>query len=147
MIRLLRLLAPILAIAGAASAHALPRNLDSHYAQFEASEEDFATVTSAAYQPCMDNSGAITARMRACYASESRRIDLLLNEAYRRTMARLAVADRERLRLSERRWITTRAAQCRRTAAAEQGSMALLVGDSCWLEETQRRTLWLRQLR
>lgn len=143
-LRLLRLTRPLcfaLLLAGPAAA-----GTQVSYAGFRLPDHALDRMLSPEYSRCMDGSGAVTAGMRGCAASEMARFDLRLNAAYRAAMARLpSAAARLRLRDAGRAWLRTRWNECRRVAGQEDGEMALLVLDSCQLEEMARRIAWLER--
>ena len=143
-LRLRKLIRPLylaLLLAGPAAAGA-----QGSYARFRLPDHALDRMLSPEYSRCMDASGAITIEMRDCASAEMGRLDLRLNTAYRAAMARLpGAAARLRLRGLERAWLRTRWNECHRLVAEEGGTMALLVLDSCQLEETARRIAWLER--
>jgi uncharacterized protein YecT (DUF1311 family) len=101
-----------------------------------------------AYARCMDNSGGVTIAMRDCAAAEIDIQDARLNATYRSVMRRLTAVQRDRLRRLERQWIVSREADCREAANFDGGgTLALIVGDGCWLSSTIGRTIWLERYR
>ena len=143
MLRLLRHARPacLLFLAAPAAAGA-----QAAYASFRLPDHALDRMLSPQYGACMEASGAITARMRACASAEMGRFDLRLGAAYRAAIARLPrAAARLRLRELEQAWLRTRWRACDRLAAQEAGAMALLVLDSCRLEEMARRIAWLER--
>jgi uncharacterized protein YecT (DUF1311 family) len=127
-------------LACAAAAFAVPP-----YERFAVADAD--ATPSREYARCMDRSGGVTVAMRDCAGSEHERLDRRLNAAYRAAMARLPDgAARTRLRNLERRWLAVRWSRCRRDADAEGGgTLALLILDSCTLDEMVRRVVWLER--
>ena len=128
-------------------ARALPTDLDTHYARFRMTDTMEASLTSPAMQQCMRRAIS-TVDMRDCNSTEFARVDRLLNQRYQQLMATLSPADRNRLRVSERRWLATRNNRCNAEVAEEDGgTLGLIMFDGCALTELRRRTLWLRALR
>lgn len=99
------------------------------------------------FRQCVRDSGGVTTAMRACMASEYRRLDRALNAAYRAALRRSpGDAARARLRDGQRAWLKDRDAICR--AEVERSGMAggtggLLIEDSCRLRLLSERTQWL----
>jgi len=101
-------------------------------------------ATSAVYQACMDRSGGVTSEMRDCSAAEYERQDRALNTVYRDLMARLPDTLKTELRDAQRAWISFRGAECDYRSLAQDGTLGLLVRDSCWLDMTSERVRRLR---
>lgn len=109
----------------------------------------------AAYTPdfdrCMKSGDAargVTAGILDCNGAENRRQDARLNQMYKTVMARLNPAQKAVLRRSELDWIRRRDGQCQDAAGEEGGgSAAGIIYSSCVLDETVKRTLWLKTYR
>ncbi len=109
----------------------------------------------AAYTPafdrCMtrgDAARGVTAGIMDCTGAENRQQDTRLNQTYRTVMARLNPTQKAVLRRSELDWIRRRNGQCHDAAAdAGGGSASGIVYSSCVLDETVKRTLWLKAYR
>lgn len=111
---------------------------------------------------CMEanEGGFTTVGMSDCTGRETTEWDRLLNEEYRLLQGDLAQADArgsglgagidrtDALRDAQRAWIAFRDADClARYAQYQDGSIRSLIGSSCRLDHTARRTLELRQMR
>ena len=121
-------------------------NYDTAYARFHPSETALERALSPAFRQCIGSSGGVTVTMRDCAAAEYARIDLRLNANDRRIMRRLPQAGQQRLRASQRLWLSNRWHHCDNDPQLEGGTMDLIIRDSCTLTELTRRTLWLGQL-
>lgn len=106
----------------------------------------------AAYSPsfnhCMESGDAaqgITSGIMDCNGTENTLQNARLNQAYKTVMARLSAPQQAKLRTSERDWIKRRDARCREAAdEAGGGSASGIIYSSCFLDETIKRTLWLK---
>lgn len=101
-----------------------------------------------AYKKCMDEANGITSEMHGCLADELARQDKMLNDAYKTAMDSM-VNDAEKIRLrdAEREWIKRTAVKC--NAAGKEsagGSAEPLMIDDCYIQETEARTLDLREI-
>ncbi len=109
----------------------------------------------AAYSPefdhCMKSGDAargVTVGIMDCTGAENILQDARLNQTYRDAMARRDARGKTALRAVQRDWIKRRDATCRNAAdAAGGGSASGIVYSSCFLDETIRRTLWLKNRR
>lgn len=121
----------------------------SDYRHFEPSAKDLQSLRTAAFDACLGGSGGMTSNMRECSAAESNRLDALLNLEYRNALARLPTdSARRRLRSVQRGWLKTRWNHCRKEMDEERGgTLALLIGDGCSIDEMSRRIVWLRHYR
>lgn len=101
------------------------------------------------FRQCVSGSGGVTSTMQACMAIEYRRLDRLLNRAYRDALRRLpSDAARSRLRGLQRTWLETRWNICTDEVARSGmagGSGGQLVEASCRLRVAADRTQWLRE--
>jgi uncharacterized protein YecT (DUF1311 family) len=121
-------------------------NYDAAYARFHPTETAQDRARSPAFRRCIRASGGVTVNMRDCSAAEYDRVDVRLNDNYRRIMRRLPQSGQQQLRASQRRWLTSRWNHCDNDPQLEGGTMDLIIRDSCTLTELIRRTLWLGQL-
>jgi uncharacterized protein YecT (DUF1311 family) len=84
------------------------------------------------------------AEMNAIAMQGLKAADSELNAAYKTLMARLAAADRTRLRTAQRAWITARDTTCQFVSGgADGGSMAPQVAATSAQHETEARTRML----
>lgn len=106
----------------------------------------------AAYSPsfnhCMESGDAaqgITSGIMDCTGAENTLQNARLNQAYNTVMARLPARQQAALRTSERNWIKRRDERCREAAdEAGGGSASGIIYSSCILNETIKRTIWLK---
>jgi uncharacterized protein YecT (DUF1311 family) len=148
MMRLL--LAPVLGLsvfAGVASAQSGAAS--DRFEQFLADPARIEARYSPEFRTCMRLTGGVTAAMRDCAAQEGARLDRSLERALAAALARLGDERRRAaLRDDQQAWAGFRQAHC--SAEMNQtgmGTAALIVGDSCHLQQTIRRTLWLETQR
>ena len=84
----------------------------------------------------------------SCLRREHARQDAKLNQSYQRAMRRLSPPKARALRQQELRWIRYRDEHCDRIGGGPWGGT---MGDvnlhTCLLDETIRRTTWLKQYR
>jgi uncharacterized protein YecT (DUF1311 family) len=103
------------------------------------------------FRTCMasgDAAQGITSSMMDCLGTEIDLQDARLNQAYKMVMMRLGPAAKTRLRASERTWIKARNVDCKRSAARDGGGTASALGyNSCILDATIKRTIWLERYR
>ncbi len=100
------------------------------------------------FSACMDAAGGSTLPMRDCMSAEHDRWDKALNQAYRARMASRDGAAKVRLSDEERAWLKSTARKCDHAGDDEAGgSLQGIDIDQCYLDETIRRTLYLRALR
>jgi uncharacterized protein YecT (DUF1311 family) len=117
----------------------------SGFARFLVDPGQIEARYSRTHRDCMRRSGGITVAMRDCASAEHGRLDAILNRTYRSVLARLPDdARRATLREYQREWIDFRDRRCRDVMAEGGGGTAsLIIGDSCHLNQTIRRTMWL----
>ena len=84
-------------------------------------------------------SAVSTAEMRACQQLGLAEVDARLNAAYRRAMAALAPDRQEKLRRSERAWITFRDLDCDVHVGADTGTLATIEVGSCLIDRREQR--------
>lgn len=100
---------------------------------------------------CMENTDAaqgVTAGIMACNGAENLYQDARLNRTYRNAMAHRDARGKIALRAAQRDWIKRRDATCHQAAyEAGGGSASGIVYSSCFLDETIRRTIWLKNRR
>nr|WP_294851624.1 lysozyme inhibitor LprI family protein [uncultured Sphingomonas sp.] len=103
-----------------------------------------------AYQKCMDSVEAkqgVTSAMMDCLGAEEQRQEAALNATYQRVMARQTAPDKVKLRKMQRAWLAQRDPICTRRLVDMAGTAATLMHSDCALQETVRRTLWLKAYR
>ncbi len=105
------------------------------------------------FETCMEASGGVTADMRDCMAAETERWDARLNKAYKAILPLLAkritgggTNVKQTFVEAERAWLKYRKANCTYYIGRTGGTMDLINGASCWLDETARRALELEQV-
>jgi len=92
------------------------------------------------FNSCADKSGGVTVDLRTCTNAELQQQDQRLNRAYQKLTQTLQPASRKKLKAVQLAWIQFRDAQCElEVANAGDGTLGLLVADSCHLEMTTRR--------
>lgn len=103
------------------------------------------------YDACMNSGYAAQgsdAGMVDCINAETGRQDDRLNRVYRALMARLSPARRQKLRIAEREWITSRVKNCRREAHDEEGgTLGTLIYSQCFLNEVKSRADFIEHYR
>jgi uncharacterized protein YecT (DUF1311 family) len=112
-----------------------------------AHSERYARSSSAEFDKCIDRSQGVTSEMRDCSNVEEMRQDHLLNEAYRLKMARLSSPRRAALQASERTWVKRRKAFCDSYVTRDGGTAQLLFMDSCYMNTTIHRTLFIQRFK
>ena len=118
----------------ASAAHADPASLDRYYSK--------------TYTDCMNAAGGSTMPMRDCIASEHDDWDKDLNAVYQTRMASRPAAGQTQLRDDERAWLKSTKHKCDHAGDDEAGGTLQNVEiDQCYLDETIRRTIWLRALK
>jgi uncharacterized protein YecT (DUF1311 family) len=90
------------------------------------------------YRACM-NVAVTTGDMKACQTAGLAEADAWLNAAYRKAMDALPVDQQEKLRKSERLWITFRDADCGAFYGKDTGTMASIQGGACMLDRSEQR--------
>jgi uncharacterized protein YecT (DUF1311 family) len=99
---------------------------------------------SAEFSACMDGSGGVTASMLDCLGAENKRLDDALNALWQSKFPNRSDILRDKLRTSQRAWITYRDATCDFHAAQHQGgSFASVAYADCYREATTDRFDWL----
>ena len=102
-------------------------------------------ATPTAYERCLQRA-ATTLATAACNATELRRVDRLLNDAYRRLVATLSTDRRRLLVAAEERWIAFRDDECAFAASRyEGGTFAPIAAAACRIDLTVERTAHLRR--
>jgi uncharacterized protein YecT (DUF1311 family) len=119
-------------LAGAASAVlAAPASLDRHYSK--------------TYNDCMTAASGSTLPMRQCMGDEHDAWDRQLNQVYLALLASRSAAAKTQLRDDERAWLKRTQHQCDHAGDDEAGGTLQNVEiDQCYLDETIRRTVYLR---
>jgi uncharacterized protein YecT (DUF1311 family) len=124
----------LVAAASISSAHADPASVDRYYSK--------------TYSDCMNAAGGSTMPMRDCIGAEHDDWDKDLNQVYQTRMASRPAAGQTQLRDDERAWLKTTKRKCDHAGDDEAGGTLQNVEiDQCYLDETIRRTIWLRALR
>ncbi len=85
------------------------------------------------------NVAVTTGDMKACQTAGLAEADARLNAAYRKAMDALPVDQQEKLRKSERLWITFRDADCGAFYGKDTGTMASIQGGACMLDRSEQR--------
>ena len=105
------------------------------------------------FTACMDLAGGVTADMRDCIAAETERWDVRLNKAYKAILPvltkRTTVGDtnvKKTFVEAQRAWLKYRKANCTYYISRTGGTIDLVNGASCWLDETARRTVELEDV-
>jgi uncharacterized protein YecT (DUF1311 family) len=102
---------------------------------------------SKAFNDCMNEAGGSTMPTRDCMASEHDAWDRQLNEVYQALTASRTAAQKSQLRDDERGWLKRTKRQCDHAGDDEAGGTLQAVEiDQCYLDETIRRTVYLRGL-
>ncbi len=103
---------------------------------------------SATSSACMEASNSVTANMRECLARETGRWDTRLNRAYNAVLheTRDRPASKKRLREAQRAWLKYRQANCAYYGRRSGGSIDIINGASCWLDDTAHRALELENM-
>lgn len=90
------------------------------------------------YDACM-NGASSTVAMQDCQMAALAEVDTRLNAAYRKAIDALPVDQQEKLRKSERLWITFRDADCGVFYGNDTGTMATIQGGGCMIERSEQR--------
>lgn len=99
------------------------------------------------YNDCMNEATGSTLPMRQCMGDEHDAWDKQLNQVYQALMARRAAAAKTQLRDDERAWLKRTKLKCDHAGDDEAGGTLQNVEiDQCYLDETIRRTVYLRGL-
>jgi uncharacterized protein YecT (DUF1311 family) len=131
MLRAVVLLTALVAVA--AAAHADPPSVDRYYSK--------------TYNDCMNEAAGSTMPMRDCIGAEHDAWDKSLNQVYQALMASRSAADKTQLRDDERAWLKRTKLECDHAGDDEAGGTLQNVEiDQCYLDETIRRTVYLRGL-
>ena len=99
------------------------------------------------YNDCMNEAGGSTMPMRFCMRDEHDAWDKQLNQVYQALMARRSGPAKTELRDDERAWLKRTSHKCDHAGDDEAGGTLQNVEiDQCYLDETIRRTVYLRGL-
>jgi uncharacterized protein YecT (DUF1311 family) len=99
------------------------------------------------YNDCMNEAAGSTLPMRQCMGAEHDAWDKQLNRIYQALMASRSAAQKTGLRDEERAWLKRTQRQCDHAGDGEAGGTLQGVEvDQCYLDETVRRTVYLRGL-
>ena len=102
---------------------------------------------SKAYNDCMNEASGSTLPMRQCMGDEHDAWDKQLNQVYQALMARRSEPAKTQLRDDERAWLKRTQHTCDHAGDDEAGGTLQGVEiDQCYLDETIRRTIYLRGL-
>jgi uncharacterized protein YecT (DUF1311 family) len=100
------------------------------------------------YSDCMNEAAGSTLPMRQCMGAEHDDWDKQLNQVYQALMASRSAPQKTALRDDERAWLKRTQHQCDHAGDDEAGGTLQGVEvDQCYLDETIRRTVYLRGLR
>jgi len=111
-----------------------PPNVDRYYSK--------------TYNDCMGAAGGATYPTIDCMASEHDAWDKEMNRLYLALFSSRSVPDRTRLRDEQRAWLRRETTRCDRAGDDEAGgSLQRVEINQCYLDETIRRTLYLRGLK
>jgi len=111
----------------------------------EPNPDDYFSNT---FSACMDAAGGSTPSMHDCFAAEYASWDKALNAVYQTRMASLDPVAKTQLRDEERAWLKRTKAKCEHAGDDEAGgSLQGIEIQSCYLNETILRTVYLRGLR
>ncbi len=95
----------------------------------------------------MNAAGGSTLPMRDCMGAEHDAWDKALNQVYQTLMTSRSPAEKTQLRDDERAWLKRTKHQCDHAGDDEAGGTLQGVEiDQCYLDETIRRTVYLRGL-
>ena len=107
----------------------------------------FAAEPSGEFTACMDDSGGVTASMLDCIGQENQRVDDELNALWQAELPKQDADFKDKLRASQRAWITYRDATCDAEAAQyEGGSFASVAYSDCHRQLTTDRLDWLSRI-
>ncbi|MDM8546444.1 lysozyme inhibitor LprI family protein [Candidatus Venteria ishoeyi] len=98
------------------------------------------------FQPCLDNSGGVTALMHHCISAEIEVQDKLLNANYKKLMANLTAERKNSLKTAQRLWLKYRKANCDFYYDPDGGSFAGISAGNCKLDMTANRAQELADL-
>jgi uncharacterized protein YecT (DUF1311 family) len=99
------------------------------------------------YNGCMNEASGSTLPMRQCMGDEHDAWDKQLNEVYQALMGSRSAAAKTQLRDDERAWLKRTQHSCDHAGDDEAGGTLQNVEiDQCYLDETIRRTVYLRGL-
>ena len=99
------------------------------------------------YNDCMNAASGSTLPMRQCMGDEHDAWDKQLNQVYQALMARRSEPAKTQLRDDERAWLKRTQHTCDHAGDDEAGGTLQGVEiDQCYLDETIRRTIYLRGL-
>jgi uncharacterized protein YecT (DUF1311 family) len=99
------------------------------------------------YNDCMNQAGGSTLPTRDCIHDEHDAWDKQLNQLYQSLIASRSGAQKTQLRDDERAWLKRTTHKCDHAGDDEAGgSLQGVEIDQCYLDETIRRTVYLRGL-
>jgi uncharacterized protein YecT (DUF1311 family) len=106
-----------------------------------------STYYTETFNRCMAAAGGSTYPIRDCQSDELGRWDSWLNEVYRALMGTRSPVKKTELRGSERAWLHRTSRKCDHAGDDEAGgSLQPIEVQSCYLDETVIRTVYLRSL-
>jgi uncharacterized protein YecT (DUF1311 family) len=112
-----------------------------------AAQSDVDSYYSKTFNDCMDQAGGSTMPMRDCQDAEFALWDKALNDVYKTLMASRPAAAKTQLRDEERAWLASTKKKCDHAGDGDAGGTAQNIEiQGCYLEETVRRTVYLRGL-
>lgn len=94
---------------------------------------------SAAFEPCMERSGGVTASMIECIGDEFTLQDRRLNALYKEALKTLPATRRGALTHAQRAWLAFKNAECEFVFDPDGGSAARISANDCALRMTAER--------
>lgn len=91
------------------------------------------------FSDCIDKSGGVTVDMLNCIDVETKLQDTRLNKAYKEVMAQVSKPRKKQLQDAQRIWIKYRAANCNFYADPDEGTMATVSSNDCYMSATVSR--------
>jgi len=113
------------------------------------SDTDLEARLTPAYRECLDRNGTATYPQALCLGEEAVRQDARLTAQWRHMLEGMPASRARLLRQDQRRWIAQRDVGCKAEVAADGviNSTAKLVYNSCYLDITVRRIMFLKRVR
>lgn len=103
-------------------------------------------MNSSRFENCMDRANAETPMLN-CYSNENTRLLTLLNEDFRRALARLSPTRARRLRANQEAWQSNREQACFDQFESQVAALVERVSvdiQACQQDEIKRRIFWMR---
>lgn len=137
MPRLRYIFLAVLMVPAAASANKWATN---NYDEFDVTDIAREQMFTASEKACETKANDEISLILACYSKAEKRFEKMLNNNYRKVMARTPRDKRIILRDQQRQWLASREYQCE---TASPISMTGEMTQKCHMNETYRRALWL----